>query len=239
MVGHQENILRLPVKGELQLSDVEANFHLMIEGDKMSKSKGNFYTADQLVDEMGYTPDQIRYFLAILSLHEKNSNFEFATFQDRNRFLAGPLNAALEKPISACLAKFEGRVPKGILNEKVKAETSKIVQKYVKAMERVEYSTLLFAIENYARLINSLFTQHKPHDDRHPLEDRENALYSCFHVLKNLMIMLYPFVPATMEKVRQSLNLEESVFCFEELGTSISAGHLIGEQQEYFPAVPE
>ena len=104
-------------------------------------------------------------------------------------------------------------------------------------MEKAEFSTLLFPIENYARLINSFFVQYKPHDDRADLESRSDALYSCFYVLKNLMIMLHPFAPKTMEKVRQSLNLPESVFSLDELGTGIPTGHVIGAKLEYFPAV--
>ena len=49
--------------------------------------------------------------------------------------------------------------------------------------------------------------------------------------------MLHPFVPATMEKVRQSLNLPADVFSLEQLGTPIPAGHLIGQKQQFFPAV--
>ena len=113
----------------------------------------------------------------------------------------------------------------------------KIVQLYVKNMEKGDYITLLGQIENYARLINSFFVQYKPHDDRADLQGRQDALYSCFYVLKNLMIMLYPFVPQTMDKVRQSLNLPESVFTLSELGTGIPAGQAIGQKQQYFPAV--
>ena len=106
-------------------------------------------------------------------------------------------------------------------------------------MERAEYATLLGLIENYARQINSLFTQHKPHDDRHPEEDRRNALFSCFYVLKNLMIMLYPFAPSTMERLRESLRLPANVFRIDELGVPMEAGHKIGEKLSYFPPVAE
>ena len=112
-----------------------------------------------------------------------------------------------------------------------------MIQRYLKSMEKSEYSTLLFAIENYARQINSLFTQFKPHDDRADEATRRDALYSCFYVLKNIMIMLYPFVPETMEKVRASLQLDPNVFKVEELGTPIPAGHKIGEKQQFFPEI--
>lgn len=238
-LGTQEDPHRLPKEGEYQLTDIFGCFHLMVDGDKMSKSRGNFFTGDQLLDEKGYSVDQIRYFLALLSLPEKASNFDFATLDERNRFLAGPMNASFEKPISACHSKFEGKVPEGILLEKVVTETTRMVQRYLRSMERAEYSTLLYAIENYARQINSLFTQFKPHDDRFPEETRRNALYTSFYVLKNLMIMLYPFVPETMDRLRESLQLPPEVFCVDELGTPIPAGHAIGAKQQYFPAVPE
>jgi methionyl-tRNA synthetase len=219
------------------MTDVYSVFHLMVNGEKMSKSTGNYYTGDQLTNEMGYHADQIRYFLSTLSLAEKQSNFDFETFNERNKFLAGPLNAAIEKPISAVHSKFGGTVPNGKLLEKAEKETMKIVQMYVKNMEKADHIVLLGQIENYARLINSFFVQYKPHDDRHDEQERADGLYSCFYVLKNLMIMLHPFVPQTMDQVRKSLNLPESVFSIDELGKPIPAGHKIGEKREYFPAV--
>ena len=216
------------------MTDILSCYHLQIDGQKMSKSKGNFYTADQLVDEMNYTPDQVRYFLALLSLTEKPSNFDFETFKQRNDFLAGPLNASFEKPISATHSKFNGVVPQGKLMEKVEKETFKIVQTYLRSMEKAEYSKLLFMIENYARTINGFFTQFKSYDDRYDLQERSDALYSCFYILKNVMIMLHPFVPQTMERLRLSLNLPETVFSVDELNVPFPQNHSIGEQSQYF-----
>ena len=106
-------------------------------------------------------------------------------------------------------------------------------------MEKADYPKILFMIENYARIINSLFTQYKPHDDRFDMEQRKDALFSCFFILKNIMIMLSPFAPKTMDKLRKSLNLEESIFSIEELGKPIQEGHPIGEKVDYFPTPKE
>jgi methionyl-tRNA synthetase len=238
-LGTQDDPHRMPLPGELQLTDVLGCFHLLVGGEKMSKSRGNFYTGDQLLDEKGYTADQIRHYLALLGLSEKPSDFEFDKLDERNRFLAGPLNAAFERPISAAHSKFAGRLPAGVLIDKVAAETVRMVQRYGKSMQRADYPNLLFEIENYARTINSLFTQYKPHDDRHPEEQRRNALYSAFYVLKSLMIMLYPFVPETMNRLRESLRLPPEVFRVDELGTPIPAGHEVGPKATYFPPVPD
>lgn len=235
-LGHKDNPLALPQSGNLQMTEILSVFHLMVNGDKMSKSKGNFYTGDQLL-EMGYSADQIRYFLAMLSLPVKASNFDFEHFAERNKFLAGPLNAAFEKPISACNSKFNGVVPDGKLIGKAEAETLKLVQMYLRSMGKGDYVVLLGQVENYARMINSLFTQYKPHDDRADEQGRKDALFTCFYILKNLMIMLAPFAPSTINELRLSLNLPESVLRADELGTGIPAGHKIGAKGVYFPAV--
>jgi methionyl-tRNA synthetase len=159
--GSQKNPHSEPQKGDYQLTDVYSVFHLMVNGEKMSKSRGNFFSGDQLIEEMGFDPDQVRYFLSTLGLPEKQSNFDFETFKERNKFLAGPMNAAIEKPISAAHSRFDGKVPEGKILEKAEKETMKIVQLYLKNMEKAEYLTLLGQIENYARLINSFFVRQK------------------------------------------------------------------------------
>jgi methionyl-tRNA synthetase len=237
-LGHKNDPQTLPAPGDLQMTDILSVYHLMVNGEKMSKSKGNFYTGDQLL-EMGYSPDQVRYYLAMLSLPVKASNFDFEHFAERNKFLAGPMNAAFEKPISACHSKYGGKVPEGKLIGKAEAETIKLVQMYLRSMQKGDYSVLLGQIENYARLINSYFSQYKPHDDRAPELERKDALFTCFYILKNLMIMLAPFAPQTMNELRQSLNLPEDVFRADELGTGIPAGHAINQKRTYFPAVAE
>lgn len=237
-LGTQKDIQALPAPGDLQMTEILSVFHLMVNGEKMSKSKGNFYSGDQLL-EMGYTSEQIRYYLAMLSLPVKSSNFDFEHFKERNKFLAGPLNAALEKPISACHSKFGGIIPEGKLIGKAEVETVKLVQMYLRSMQKGDYATLLGQVENYARQINSLFTQFKPHDDRGDETERKDALFTCFYVLKNLMIMLAPFAPKTMNELRQTLNLPESVMIADELGTGIKAGHKLNPQRTYFPAVAD
>lgn len=235
-IGSQADIHRMPEAGELQLTDVFSNCHLLINGEKMSKSTGNYFTADELVQEHGFSPDQIRYYLSSLSLHKKQSNFEIEGLREKCRFLAGPMNAAFEKPISAALSRFDGKVPEGNLIEKTGDATVKIVATYQKLMARADYPDLMGLVENYARLINKLFSKHKPHDDRFPEKERADALYSAFFILKSLLIMLYPFVPETAEKLRKSLNLPESVYQIDQLGTPMEPGHTVKEFEEFFPA---
>jgi hypothetical protein len=47
--------------------------------------------------------------------------------------------------------------------------------------------------------------------------------------------MLYPFVPTTMDRLRETLRLPPEVFRLDELGKPIPAGHELGQNQKYFP----
>lgn len=223
-------------QGELQLSSIHTYFHLQVDGEKMSKSRGNFYSAAEMMDSYPYSSDQIRYFMAFLSLREKPCNFDFSFLAKRNDFLSGPLNAAFEKPLSAARKRFGGKVPEGRLLPKVVKETEKVLSSFARWMPQARYPQFLLSVENYARLINSLFATHKPHDDRYPLKEREDALYSCFFILKNLVIFLHPFAPKAMEELRKSLNLSEDVYALSELATGIDGGHSIEDTpRQYFP----
>lgn len=236
--GSQKDPSTMPTDQDLQLTDVYANCHLQVNGEKMSKSTGNFYTADQLLDEFGFSADHLRYYLSQLSLPKKQSNFDLEQLKEKVEFLSNPLNAAFERTISAAHSKFDSKVPDGVLLDKTEAETRKVIQMYMKNMDRAEYPDLLFVIESYARLINKLFAKYKPHDDRHPEESRRDALFSSFFILKNLLIMLYPFAPTTMERLRESLRLPASIYSIDELGKPIAAGHEVGPVQAYFESVP-
>lgn len=235
-VGAQAQFDRMPIEGELQMSEIFGCFHLGIDGAKMSKS-GKSFTADGLLDEHGYSADQIRYYLALLDLADKPADFDIEKLDARNAFIAGRMNAAFEKPISAAQSKFNGEVPEGTFIDKVEQDTLRIIQRYVGSMSKSNYPNLLYEIENYAKKINSLFTKYKPHDDRFPEAERRNALFSAFYMLKTLMIMLQPFVPSTMERLRKSLNLPPNVFRVEELGVPMQRGHKVGQKVEYFPSV--
>ncbi len=59
--------------------------HLFVEGEKMSKRTGNFYTPEDIY-KRGFTPQQFRFFL--LSKHyRKPFNFTFDSFQASNKAL--------------------------------------------------------------------------------------------------------------------------------------------------------
>jgi len=67
------------------------------EWRKNEQSRRKLFHADQLVQEKGYSADQIRYFLATLSLPEKASNLISATLDERNKIPRWPDERSFRK----------------------------------------------------------------------------------------------------------------------------------------------
>ncbi len=115
--------------------------HLMVEGQKMSKSLGNFYTLRDLL-EKGYSPEAIRYLLTTTP-YRKQLNFTFdglkaaatsierlRNFQHRlsGEHLEEGLNEALETRVQAAAKKFDDGLD-GDLNT---AEAAAAVFEYIR-----------------------------------------------------------------------------------------------------------
>ena len=80
--------------------------HLMVDGEKMAKSKGNFYTLRDLVAK-GHDPRALRYLL--LTTHYRTPlNFTFDALA-RARRRAGALRRALRAPGRGAAARGPGR----------------------------------------------------------------------------------------------------------------------------------
>src|SRR6185369_1414180 len=94
--------------------------HLIVEGQKMSKSLGNFYTLRDVI-ALGYSPESVRYLLASVP-YRKKLNFTFdgikaaATSIDRLRNyklrldtakLAPGLNSKVEERTASAVAALD------------------------------------------------------------------------------------------------------------------------------------
>ena len=119
--------------------------HLIVEGQKMSKSLGNFYTLRDLL-EQGYKPEAIRYLLASVP-HRNKLNFTFeglkaaATSIDRLRSFELRLNTE--------------RFPEGS-NDAIASRTANALERFEASLDDdLNTAEALAAIFEYIRETNS------------------------------------------------------------------------------------
>ena len=126
--------------------------HLIVEGQKMSKSLGNFYTLRDLLQQ-GYSPEAIRYLLASVP-YRKKLNFTFdglksaATAIDRLRnyklrldtgkFQAGR-NEAIEQRTAAASEQFESSLDDDLNTAEALAAIFEYVRDTNSAMDSDEF----------------------------------------------------------------------------------------------------
>jgi cysteinyl-tRNA synthetase len=150
--------------------------HLIVEGQKMSKSLGNFYTLRDLTAQ-GYKPEAIRYLLASVPYRNKlNFTFEglkaattaidrLRSFQlrlDSEKFPAGE-NAALDRRSTDALERFESALDDDLNTAEALAAIFEYIRETNSAMDAGEFKagTLTKARALFERF-DSIFDVLKP-----------------------------------------------------------------------------
>jgi cysteinyl-tRNA synthetase len=118
---------------------------LMVEGQKMSKSLGNYYTLRDLV-EQGYEPEAIRYLLASTP-YRKSLNFTMEGLRSAR--------TAIERLRNFKLRLETDRYPEGA-NDALKARTEQAAQAFIEGMDDdLNTAEALAAVFEYIRDANS------------------------------------------------------------------------------------
>jgi cysteinyl-tRNA synthetase len=150
--------------------------HLIVEGQKMSKSLGNFYTLRDLLD-MGYKPEAIRYLLAAVPYRNK-LNFTMeglkaaATAIDRlrsfqlrlqtERFSAGE-NEALDKRTASALDRFDSSLDDDLNTAEALAAIFEYIRETNSSMDAGEFKAgNLTAARTLFERFDSIFDVLKP-----------------------------------------------------------------------------
>lgn len=129
--------------------------HLKVEGETMSKSKGNYFTFRD-IGAKGYSPAAIRYFLLSVP-YNKQLNFTFDAL------------AGAEKTV-ASLRDFRARLNEAKTtagnNEELHEASVKAAQEFEDGMDDdLNTSVALAVIHNLTRDVNTALTRKKLHDD--------------------------------------------------------------------------
>jgi cysteinyl-tRNA synthetase len=136
--------------------------HLKVEGETMSKSKGNYYTFRD-VTAKGYSAGAVRYFLLSVP-YNKQINFTFDALAGAEKTLAGL------RDFRARLS--EAKTSPG-LNEELHEATLRAAQEFEEGMDDdLNTSVALAVIHNLTRVVNTALARKKLQDDnKHELLD--------------------------------------------------------------------
>ena len=156
--------------------------HLKVDGETMSKSKGNYYTYRDIA-EKGFSPAAIRYFLLSVP-YNKQLNFTFDALAGAERTVAGLLD------FRARLSEAKTEPGK---NEKLSETAARALQEFEAAMDDdLNTSIALAVVHNLSREVNTaLARKHVRAEDQRELLaaiDRIDTVLSIFGEQKREML---------------------------------------------------
>ncbi len=218
---------------------------LMMNGGKMSKSKGNIIYVDDLVDFFGV--DAVRYYMLHEMPYENDGNATWELIAERtNTDLANTLGNLVNRTISMSNKYFGGVVAdKGAV---CAATDDDLKATAIGALEKVEAKMATLRVADALTEIFAVFKRcNKYIDETEPwvLAKDESKADRLSTVLYNLVegivigaSLLKPFMPETAEKIARQLNT--SLRGFEELrtfGLYPGGGKVTGEPEILFARV--
>ncbi|MBB5372390.1 methionine--tRNA ligase [Acidocella aromatica] len=184
-----------------------------VEGEKMSKSLGNFIDVRPLVEEFGL--DQVRYFLLREVPFGNDGDFSRKALIGRiNSDLANGIGNLAQRTLSFINKNAGAAVPpRGALHEAddvLLALAAELPEQIRAAMDRLAFNEALDATWRVIRAADAYIDHQAPWTLRKSDTDRMNTvLYTLASVLRSVGVVLQPFMPETMGKLLDYLGVGE------------------------------
>ena len=211
---------------------------LLMNNDKMSKSRGNVIYVDDLVDFFGV--DAVRYYMLHEMPYENDGNATWALIAERtNSDLANTLGNLVNRTISMSNKYFGGVVAdKGAaeaVDEDLKAVVTGTYAKVANKMETLRVADALTEIFGIFKRCNKYIDETEPWalaKDEAKADRLATVLYNLVEGIVIGASLLQPYMPETAEKIAAQLNT--SLREFDELDKFglYPAGNKVTEQPE-------
>lgn len=191
--------------------------YLTIEGEKLSKSKGNYITLRYLLNK--YPADSIRYFFLINDPDKKDFNFSWNDFiNSHNSELLGKWGNFVNRTLAFVNKSFEGKLETSKIDEEVENKLKELFDIVGKDIEEGRIKEGIQSIFDYVGYANKYFDEKQPwilaKEDK---EKCNEVLFNCCNIIYNINTLLKPYLPNTSLKVEDFINKNNNEWKYERL----------------------
>lgn len=236
----------LKAEGSYILPDnVPANEFLNLESDKISTSRNWAVWLHEYLDDFPGKQDVLRYSLCASAPETKDNDFTWKEFQARNNSeLVAILGNFVNRTLVLTNNYYEGRVPeRGVTNDNDNSVLSEIISIKTRVEENIEtyhFREALREAMNLARLGNKYLADAEPWKVIKSDPERVKTIMNIsLQISAALTIILEPFLPFSMERLRGMINLEKPVW--DKAGESdiLKAGHRVNKAELLFEKIED
>ena len=194
---------------------------LVINGSKISKSKGNYKDPREYVKQYGV--DAVRYYVLREVPFGSDGNFDEESLVSRiNGDLANNLGNLLNRTCSMAKKYFDGSLKNKNVVEDVDKELieeiNSLNDKVMSSMNNLHISDALVAIFELLRSSNKYIDLTAPWalaKDPEKADRLETVLYNLFEAQRVAALLLSPFLPETSAKMLEQLGNNDNTLQFE------------------------
>lgn len=221
---------------------------LVVEGDKMSKSKGNVIDPVGLIEEFG--PDAIRYFLLREITLGNDGNFSREALINRiNADLANDLGNLLHRSLNMIGRFNDGLLPAcgelGEFDQSLQTLVDETVAQYERAMDAMDINAALKAVWALIGRTNKYIDETAPWalaKDEAKRAQLHTVLHHLAAVLRVVAILISPFMPHTAPKIWRQLGLGDEFtadFAAAKSFAALPVGRPVAKPEPIFPRIEE
>ena len=200
--------LLLSLKENYRLPDyIVSSAYVNLNNEKMSKSKGNLITANELLDM--FESDTLRFYFSFKGPETNDMNCSIDDIiQTHNKFLVGMLGNFVNRNLSFIKKKFDGNITEGTIDEKIKEATDKTYHLVGEYFEKGEIKNAVTSIMEYVNLANKYYDSREPWKQvKENISDFNDTTYTCLYMIANLSNLIEPVLPNASTKIKRMLNL--------------------------------
>jgi len=222
---------------------------LIMEGDKMSKSKGNVIDPLLLIEEFG--PDAVRYFLLREITLGMDGNFSREALINRiNADLANDLGNLLHRTLSM-IGRFNGGIIEATgdvaeVDQQLMKLAENTVTQYEKFMDDMDINAAIKAIWILIGRTNKYIDETGPWALAKEEGKRgrlNTVLYNLAETLRIISILIYPIMPVTAPKIWKQLGIQQDfagiTFADVQSWGKLPAGTKVGKPEPVFPRIED
>ena len=228
---------------ECQLpTNIIAGEYLSLEGQKMSTSKNWVIWAADFVKK--FDSDLLRYYLTINAPLNKDTDFSWDDFQRRiNDELADVLGNFLHRTFTFTRKFFDSKVPEASeLNDtdkKFQEAIETLPGKVSGFIEECKFREGLTEIMKVVKMGNKYFHSNEPwRTIKENPSQAATTLYLCNQLTKTVTILLKPYIPNTVDKSLDILNIDHDIKWSDSL-IPLPVGHEINKAKPLFKKIED